>query len=141
MTKQLHPEQATRDLGLFIDDVIHDKRIQARIRKGINALRSGKYPQGKGWLLTRTGTRCCLGVFNTVCRLRELNRYALSGTYRTIGLKDGMGSFGRVGGGRGARSLTADNDSGKYSFLDIAKFLEDQLEVKLRKEVVRKVEK
>lgn len=47
--------------GLFTPEIRTDEAAQARVREWINALRSGKYAQGKSYL--RLGDEfCCLGV-------------------------------------------------------------------------------
>jgi hypothetical protein len=87
----------------------------------VEALRSGKYIQGRNRLCTDDGRYCCLGVMNEVLSLGEKNEYCLTNTYEEIGLYDEEGLFTKCIDGW--ESLICVNDDG-VSFEDIANYME-----------------
>ena len=117
------------------------------MKKWVKALRSGKYKRGSGWLKqdTPTGVRhCCLGVLCEITpgvtwrKKGELSRIYVANSGEgedTMSLPyevkqyAGMDtSFGYIKGRRGKDSLDDINDSGKYSFNQIADIIEKHWE-------------
>jgi hypothetical protein len=106
------------------------------MKQWTEALRSGKYKQGKRWLHQPEPKNefCCLGV---LCDISELSTWSIYGTYACssvslpspvkewAGLKTNEGNFNN----RWERywSLTYLNDSGK-SFEEIADIIEENWE-------------
>lgn len=87
----------------------------------VEALRSGKYIQGRNRLCTDNGRYCCLGVMNEVLSLGEKNEYCLTNTYEEIGLYDSEGVFTKTV--YGWESLIEMNDN-HVSFEAIAECME-----------------
>lgn len=124
--------KSTDDLSLFDSKIIHSQpEVVTRIRTWIEALRSGKYKQGKGLLYTASGGYCCLGVADEVLELKERalsdddNAIGLYETFRKVGLQQPAGEFllREDHGG----FLTNANDCWDWDFNDIATFVENQL--------------
>jgi len=125
--------------------------------KWVAALRSGKYAQGRATLQQESGGMCCLGVLCDIVKdevggewsddrrgdgfvdflsgdLKVDRNYPPVAVYKLVGLED-------VRVGRDIpviaqmrqdpqptqHGLTILNDSGKYTFEDIAKIIEEQL--------------
>lgn len=93
------------------------------IRKWVNALRSGKYKQGKAVLkfTHSTGSKsfCCLGVLEDLC-IRKGLRPSRSRTFL-----HGTGWTGKLGLNRKVQGeLTEMNDIDGKSFKQIATFIE-----------------
>ena len=104
-------------------------------KKWVAALRSGKYPQTKGYLHDLAGY-CCLGV---ACEISGLGEWGDDGTYLTpdssddrslptgvahwLGLNPDAGSEGSFLDDGHQTCLSGENDSGK-SFAEIADIIE-----------------
>jgi hypothetical protein len=103
----------------------------------VEALRSGKYEQGTGYLCAR-GKHCCLGV---ACDLfaseltisvgfdrfdSEVVRYGNDPNFLPESVRDALGLRGRAGAYSNT-SLANDNDHGK-TFLEIADIIESEPE-------------
>lgn len=84
------------------------------VKKWVKALRSGKYRQTRGSLKFE-GAYCCLGVLNSVCRLR------VPMSYPTLG-DSVLGKIGLTS--EQESSLITLNDRRKKSFTYIAEYLE-----------------
>lgn len=86
----------------------------------INALRSGKYRQGKGFLC-RKGKYCCLGVLNELYPELDLagDHCKVLLNYKRIGLFGGHGWLEDAYG----ESLAGLNDTG-YTFDEIADIIQ-----------------
>jgi hypothetical protein len=119
-----------------------NKEIKAR---WVAALRSGKYQQGRHWLCNRN-TYCCLGV---LCELaveagvalaesdKGLTRYKghsdaeFEAKYPSKGIQDWVGITVMeplvAAAGRKSIGLGELNDSGYFSFHEIADLIEAQL--------------
>jgi hypothetical protein len=99
--------------------------LNPNAKKWVEALRSGKYEQGRNRLKTAHNEFCCLGV---ACELaieagviREYegcNSFLSLPVVRWLGLNTGSGAY--MGG-----ALHKDNDNGS-SFLEIADIIESQ---------------
>lgn len=98
----------------------------------VDALRSGKYIQGRDRLCTinENGTYyCCLGVMNEVLGLGETDIHYLRNTYLDIGLYTDTGSFkNRI------TTLAGMNDRG-VTFSEIANLMESNPETVFSKPV------
>lgn len=115
----------------------------------VDALRSGKYTQGKGSLTENSEDRgsfdCCLGV---ACKLAIIDGVKLS-VYEDrygnvhyngeenylpepvqawLGLSTNMGQYATVPGTRFGHGLAGDNDGGK-TFTEIADIIEQKAEI------------
>jgi hypothetical protein len=118
------------------------KKLTKSQQKWVDALRSGNYKQG--WNYLRQGDRyCCLGVG---CEVLELKRgevkggacYAYGADRGDVSLSpielreelkiDGSGSFKTAVIKKGIEhlTLTALNDSGNFTFLQIADIIEEK---------------
>lgn len=100
----------------------------------VDALRSGKYKQGQGWLRTANNKYCCLGVLCDLAVNEERVRRDLVKDVYAYGKQDRMsvlpsevidwaeldqhGTYGEN------RCLVYDNDGGK-SFAEIADIIEE----------------
>ncbi len=113
-------------------------------KKWVAALRSGAYEQGVG-RLRRNDKFCCLGV---LCNLHAQEHPAIAAQQRSpisymensgglpVAVMEWAGMFGQSGslrtgtaiGNSGYFKLAAMNDSGCYSFLSIAKAIEENWE-------------
>ena len=103
--------------------------------KWVNALRSGKFKQGKQHLLNEEGRYCCLGVLGTICKvpkttLREMGALeddlAVKCTIKTSLGTPSDDNKVKVQVGNTFKefwSLAAANDSGA-SFRSIARWIE-----------------
>ena len=104
-----------------------DKEVK---EKWLKALRSGEYAQGKGALCAKHPiegiVHCCLGVLCEVQgakRIKHMGQTMLeynghfSGGYPTPALQAGLANFAMA-------ELVRMNDSGRYSFADIADHIE-----------------
>jgi hypothetical protein len=104
-------------------------------KKWVDALRSGKYKQGKGSLRSANGAYCCLGVLCDVMNIPselvdncECYRFTtptgdkVSG-YLNPELANEIGLSSVVGGNSTNLSLAGMNDRGS-SFTEIANFIE-----------------
>jgi hypothetical protein len=100
--------------------------------KWLEALESGEYKQQTDNVLRNLSGFCCLGVANEVCELGESDRGYLIHTYSYIGLRDEEGTFELPVEDRstyiGRRSLTTMNDSGMFTFKEIAKYIRENPE-------------
>ena len=118
--------------------------------KWVEALRSGKFAQGKNYLKRTTGdntTHCCLGV---LCELyNELNEEKIAESSMWLGETGDKDSIYAFDGATGALSLTVQrwagiktdvgrvgeedyltimNDNAENSFVEIADFIEKNIE-------------
>jgi hypothetical protein len=92
---------------------------QQQKEQWLAALRSGKYPQGRGFLKSSiTGGYCCLGVAREACSLEGIsgNRLLVSETVSWIFLPE-----------RTQGELARMNDAGK-DFAAIADYIEQHIE-------------
>lgn len=102
--------------------------------KWVKALRSGKYIQGKIRLKSNDEKFCCLGVLCDISKKsrwtkdkRGLNWYNTSEKYlptivqKYSGIKTSSGVNKKLG-----RSLISLNDSGDFTFNDIADYIEKE---------------
>lgn len=93
--------------------------------KWLEALESGKYAQGKGWL-ARENRFCCLGVAAVVCGIDEgridhcKTLDSFLGVRDALHLRSGVGSLGSNYSGM---SLTGLNDESGKTFPEIAAFI------------------
>lgn len=106
--------------------------------KWVEALRSGRYEQGKAMLKTKEGKYCCLGVACDLFMKDKggewgVDKYDLphfqkqygdlpTSVMEWLGLSDIEGCYRDDIGDR--RDLTSDNDGGDYDFEDIASTIE-----------------
>lgn len=94
-------------------------------KKVVEALRSGKYKQGRAFLCF-IDLYCCLGIMNEILELDESDDYYLRNTYEKIGLYSHKGelkqSF-RDDNDNIFSSLSAMNDYG-WNFNQIADYIE-----------------
>lgn len=97
-------------------------------QKWVQALRSGDYEQGMG-TLCKDGKYCCLGVLGEVLDLpKEKNEYGrtyYNGNSTYLYLTDG-GEFLNLPLVKQV-PLADMNDSGRYTFNDIADYIEENL--------------
>lgn len=94
----------------------------------IKALRSEEYQQGSGRLYNEiTDTYCCLGVANKACNLKETNDACLLDTFSKLGLTSYSGHISE--NYTRHTLLTTMNDSGDFTFNDIADFIEQNPEL------------
>jgi len=110
--------------------------IRKRVERWIKALRSGKYQQATACLRDSTGF-CCLGVacdiskkgkweFETYIEGKNREQFVLSKRVKNhFGLQDVSGRFSYRNNVKGALAVL--NDDKKYSFDQIADFLEQEL--------------
>lgn len=101
--------------------------------KWVKALRSGKYKQGKHFL-RRGDEYCCLGVLCEITKTSRRMRYGKLYEYKgnaiviphSVRGRVGMNTlYGRLPRARKAgEDLAQLNDSGKYSFKQIARIIE-----------------
>lgn len=89
------------------------QRILARRKKWVDALRSGKFKQGRGALRSPDGSFCCLGVADEVCKLKDPSSYLLRSTGAKLGLNQEL-----------QHQLYTMNDVDRVSFCEIAKAIE-----------------
>jgi hypothetical protein len=107
-------------------------------KKWVKALRSGKYKQGTGTLLTANGRHCCLGVLTDLAVqagvIKEFPVGAGSLSGKVIQWSGVKTYFGQYIDGRGhQKNLASQNDgivgrSLPKSFKQIAKIIESQPE-------------
>lgn len=116
--------------SLFLDSSYHsplEEIMEASLKaKWIEALRSGKYKQGRWALRTKANNFCCLGVLCDVSGVSKWKEYALRYSY------DGALSFLppvlRNQLTQGARAaLVAMNDGYGMSFPDITDWIETNI--------------
>jgi len=112
-------------------------------KKWVAALRSGKYPQGKSWLL-KDGKYCCLGVACELAAQTGLTSSPSHPQFKNVVTFDGEDAFlpssvrkwlGLVevdGAPKNGPSLVDLNDKGK-TFEEIADFIESEPEGLFRK--------
>lgn len=108
-------------------------------KKWVKALRSGEYEQAKGALQTPLGF-CCLGAGVKICEKNggsvphegeggifgfTLGRHP--SVMKWLGLRQSCGEFNRVVGNN-YRALADLNDSGQWTFDQIADFIESEPE-------------
>lgn len=101
-------------------------------KEWIKALRSGEYKQGINSLCIhslyndKNVRYCCLGVADKCLNLGETNRDRLINTYKEIGLYSEGGRFTEkvMKNSLYYESLMSMNDSGEFSFNEIADFIE-----------------
>lgn len=120
-----------KNLNLFQETLVEQQITN--IKNWIEALRSGRFTQSSETYMLKKYVRedskvyyCCLGVASVACKLPEAKRSAvLAKTFRAYGLnsQNGKNDF---------YSLMDMNDCGRYSFDDIADFMEDQLQFSTR---------
>jgi hypothetical protein len=114
--------QKTENLGYFNYSLLYDETVKSNIEKWIVALRSGEFKQGRRCLHDKLlKTYCCLGVANEVCQLNETSDQVLLGTHKLMGLVYARGAY--VLSGK-TEALSSMNDSGKFTFDEIADVIE-----------------
>ena len=98
-------------------------------KEWLNALRSGDYKQGCEGLLydSSDGTYCCLGVAKECFSFKENDNAHLVDSYKELALRDCGGQLSKPFDN--FTYLTDMNDSGRYSFNDIADFIEENPEL------------
>jgi hypothetical protein len=131
------PGQKTVNLGLFQLKLLTPVVVE-RVRRWIDALRSGMYAQGHGELETLLEDKClhcCLGVAKVVCQLPEKGKATLTHTFQDLGLTSEWGRLANLPYAppiQGKLNLTNLNDNEGWNFTELAALIEDQLAVCLK---------
>lgn len=102
-------------------------------QRWVAALRSGEFEQERGWLRSKDGKYCCLGVLCELHR-REFGGQWINGAYlgESCKLPAAVRKWAQLGTSTGAyscmgrrESLAGDNDAG-FSFAHIANIIESE---------------
>ena len=100
-----------------------DSKLKTR---WVEALRSGKYVQGRKMLRGEDGKMCCLGV---LCHISNSERFARMGCYDEVNTSLDFQVFVPGRGGmlkETCRELATWNDTG-WTFSEIADWIEDNI--------------
>ena len=106
--------------------------------KWVKALRSGKYEQGKLYLLSN-GSYCCLGVLCEIApKSLKIEKYIIENNANFDGnasllpekVQKWAAMYSEYGDNKkvGAPSLASMNDSGSWNFEEIADYIEENWE-------------
>ena|SRR5271166_6400443 len=96
-------------------------------KKWVDALRSGNYLQGMGWLAYE-GRYCCLGVLCDVVDPTKWDRKGVTDVYEGLNGALPPSVMKKAGlSGDVEHMLVQANDEAQYSFSEIADFIEESL--------------